>query len=253
MITGIGTGRGLGFDALWLCLPQQVVLLAGLSTVVPQGATLAVMGRSGAGKSTLLRAIAGLVQPSSGRVERPAGRVPVVFQEPRLLPWRSALQNVELVVSVEQRDRARQWLARVGLADSADAYPQTLSGGMRQRVSIARALACESPVLLVDEPFAHLDVLTAAQLRTEFTDHLAGLTRTTVWVTHEPGEAAAVAQRTLVMAGPPHGAWQIVQHDPSHTVEQTAARLAAALQQTGTANPDRMFHGPTAPISAATG
>lgn len=206
------------------------VLLKGLTTTIPAGHTLTIMGRSGAGKTTLLRAIAGLIEPASGSVSRPPGRVPFVFQEPRLLPWRTVLQNVELVLPVDERGSAMEWLTRVGLSDVVGAYPLTLSGGMRQRVSIARALACESPIVLVDEPFSHLDIMTATRLRAELNRHLVETGRTCVWVTHAPAEAAAVAERTLVMTGPPDGGWEIVQHSSYLTPEHLIADLAAALE-----------------------
>ncbi len=222
----------LGFESLSVT-QQSMVLLADLTMTVPAGSTMAIMGRSGVGKTSLLRVIAGLAKPASGQVHRPAGRVPIVFQEPRLLPWRTTRQNVELVLPKSEQFRALEWLDRVGLGDAVDNYPLTLSGGMRQRVSIARALACESPLVLVDEPFSHLDVVTANQLRAELKRHLAETGRTCVWVTHDPAEAAAVAQRTLVMAGAPHGAWQLVRHHRYPSPEHLIAALAGALEHTG--------------------
>lgn len=229
---------GLSFESV--CLSRRGrVLLADFSASVPAGSTMAIMGRSGVGKTTLLRTISDLSTPFSGRIDRPAGRVPVVFQEPRLLPWRTARQNVELVLPGSERDKAVEWLARVGLGDALDAYPLTLSGGMRQRVSIARALACESSLVLVDEPFSHLDVVTANELRAELKHHLASTGRTCVWVTHDPDEAAAVAQCTLVMAGPPHGSWQIMEHNHFVTLEHVRSELAAALEQPGSQSIDK--------------
>lgn len=226
--TAGATTAGLTFESLSLSR-RGLLLLDALDATVPQGQILAVMGRSGAGKTTLLRTIAGLAAPTDGRVTRPGGRVPVVFQEPRLLPWRTARQNVELVLAKGQRARAADWLERVGLADAMDAYPLTLSGGMRQRVSIARALACEEPLLLVDEPFSHLDVLTAHQLRAELVRQIRAVGCTTVWVTHDPAEAAEVAERTLVMGGPPLGRWKFVDHPDARGVERLAKFLAHEL------------------------
>lgn len=228
----IPTEGGLGFEALSVS-QRNLLLLADLTMTVPAGSTMAIMGRSGVGKTSLLRVIAGLAEPMSGRVLRPAGRVPIVFQEPRLLPWRTTRQNVELVLPKAERRNAIEWLGRVGLADAVDKYPLTLSGGMRQRVSIARALACESPLVLVDEPFSHLDVVTADQLRTELKRHLAETGRTCIWVTHDPAEAATVAQTTLVMNGPPEGGWQLVPHARYANPEQLIVALATTLEQSG--------------------
>ena len=184
-------------------------LLSELWLHVEPGELVAVMGPSGAGKTTLLRTVAGLAAPDSGSISRPGDRVAVVFQDPRLLPWRTALQNVELVCEPGGEHRARDWLGRVGLAGDVDLFPAALSGGMRQRVAVARALAYDAPVVLVDEPFASLDGPTATALRDELATHLRDQKRTVLWVTHHQDEADAVAERTLVMSGPPSGDWRI--------------------------------------------
>lgn len=188
---------------------RGLTLLEKCSLTVMPGETLAVMGPSGAGKTTLLRTIAGLTAPAAGTVLRPAGRVAMVFQDPRLLPWRTALANIELVLPKVQRPKAREWLDRVGLADAAHLYPIALSGGMRQRVAIARALACDASLVLVDEPFSNLDAGTSTRLRELLMTELRELKRPVVWVTHDAAEAAAVASRTLEMRGPPEGLWQL--------------------------------------------
>lgn len=187
---------------------RDLLLLERCSLEVTGGRILAVMGPSGAGKTTLLRSIAGLTEVTGGRIVRPEGRVATVFQDPRLLPWRTARQNVEIVLDRDHRDRAVTWLTRVGLGDALDLHPAALSGGMRQRVAIARALACDAGTVLVDEPFASLDTETATRLRELLRDELAALGRPTVWVTHNAAEATAVADHVLYMAGPPGGEWR---------------------------------------------
>jgi len=192
---------------------RRLTLVRDLDFEVAAGETVAVMGPSGAGKTTLLRAIAGLVAPVAGVVDRPAGPVAMVFQDPRLLPWRTALENVEVVLGRHDRPAARRWLHRVGLGDAADVFPGALSGGMRQRVAIARALATRSPLVLVDEPFASLDADTARLLRDDLTESLRAGGHSTVWVTHDAAEAVAVGDRTLCLHGAPQGAWTL--DDPS--------------------------------------
>lgn len=200
------------------------VLVDSLDLTLGVGERLAVMGRSGTGKTSLLKTVARLTAPHEGRIEAPQ-RVPYVFQEPRLMPWRTVLTNVEFVLPAEDRPRALHWLERVGLADRAHAFPLTFSGGMRQRVSIARALACESPLLLVDEPFSHLDVVTARALRQVLVEHLTTSATAAVWVTHDPQEALLVADRTLLVTG--HGPWTLLQHS---AVTDPLSSLTEALQ-----------------------
>lgn len=200
---------------------RGLVLLDDCSLTVEPGEIVAIMGPSGAGKTTLLRAVAGLTATTAGTIERPTGRAAIVFQDPRLLPWRTALANVELVLSPGQRGSAKTLLRRVGLGDALGVYPAALSGGMRQRVAIARALACDAGAVLVDEPFASLDADTAQRLRELLTAELVSLGRPVLWVTHNPAEAAEVADRVLTMSGPPSGSWTCEPveahraHDPS--------------------------------------
>jgi NitT/TauT family transport system ATP-binding protein len=190
--------------------------LASVTFQVQRGELAAVIGANGTGKSTLLKLIAGLLTPDAGmisvegtEVHGPESRVGLVFQEPRLLPWRSVLANVAFPLELagwaqDRRDaRARQLLDLVGLADVADLRPHQLSGGMRQRASIARALALEPSVLLLDEPFSALDALT----RERFNDQLQGIWRQTgttiLLVTHSIPEAIFLADRVLVFTGRP--------------------------------------------------
>ena len=188
---------------------RGLTLVEDLSVTVIPGQTLAVTGASGAGKTTLLRAISGLSDTDSGSVSRPTGRLAQVFQEPRLMPWYSAHRNISLVVGGPTPElTAAQWLERVGLASAGHLPPARLSGGMRQRVSIARALSTGPSLLLVDEPFSALDRPLAKALRAVLTDLLADQDVVTVWVTHDPDEAEEVSHLHLHLDGPP-GTWHL--------------------------------------------
>ena len=188
---------------------RGLTLVEDLSVTVIPGRTLAVTGASGAGKTTLLRAISGLSDTDAGSVSRPTGRLAQVFQEPRLMPWYSAHRNISLVVGGPAPDlTAVQWLERVGLASAGHLPPARLSGGMRQRVSIARALSTGPSLLLVDEPFSALDRPLAKALRADLTDLLADQDVITVWVTHDPDEAEEVSHLHLHLDGPP-GTWHL--------------------------------------------
>jgi NitT/TauT family transport system ATP-binding protein len=182
---------------------------------VADGEFVCVVGPSGCGKSTFLRMVAGLVRPSAGEIEiRTTARsgpspIAMVFQEYAVYPWKTVLANVRFGLDLagvprkEANERARHWLSRLGLSEFAKAYPDTLSGGMRQRVSIARALAVEPEILLMDEPFAALD----AQLRTILQDELLALwqaeQRTVLFITHSLEEAALLGDRVVVMTARP--------------------------------------------------
>ena len=179
---------------------------------------LALLGPTGCGKSTLLRVIGDLIRPSSGWVEvrgqpahvaRHANEFGFVFQEPALLPWRTAFDNVHLPLEVvdypvaERRQRCEQLLENVGLLDFKDNYPHELSGGMKQRVAIVRALAWNPSILLMDEPFSSLDELTKAQLQKELLNLWSVERKTIVFVTHNITEAVYLADRIVVMSAHP--------------------------------------------------
>lgn len=145
-------------------------IFSSLSLRLPDAGQVAVLGPSGCGKTTLLRLIAGLETPDAGVIRRPE-RIACCFQEDRLLPWYTARENVALFLpQAARQDKARAarlaqgWLERVGLGAEGDAYPDALSGGMKRRVALARALAYEAPVLLLDEPFRALDEQTHADM-----------------------------------------------------------------------------------------
>jgi len=174
-------------------------VIDGLDLDVQSGEFVALMGASGAGKSTLLRILAGLDRDIEGEVAIAARRA-VAFQAPRLLPWKRVWRNVVLgLPGGPDRRRALRALAEVGLADRADAWPKTLSGGEAQRASLARALVRDPALLLLDEPFAALDALT----RLNAQDLVSGLWRrhrpAVLLVTHDVDEAILLAERVLVM------------------------------------------------------
>ncbi|MDD6503624.1 MAG: ABC transporter ATP-binding protein [Oscillospiraceae bacterium] len=159
------------------------------SLLVPDGGHTAVMGPSGSGKTTLLRLIAGQLAPDQGSVTVSHGRISYMYQEPRLLPWLTAEENVNLVLSdkPETMDTARQWLAAVGLADAMKKRPAELSGGMRQRVSLARALAYDGDLFLLDEPLSSLDEAMAVELLDLLKQYTQG--KSMIFVTHSPEQA----------------------------------------------------------------
>ncbi|GAA3359765.1 ABC transporter ATP-binding protein [Saccharopolyspora gregorii] len=172
---------------------------------VAEGELVAVVGASGTGKTTLLHLVAGLERADAGEVLVPPGRLGVVFQQPRLLDWIPVRRNVELALDAAGLDRAAaaDVLAAVGLAEHADSYPSVLSGGQRQRVAVARAFAVEPGVVLLDEPFSALDELTARRLRLLLQELWTARPRTGLLVTHNPLEAALLADRIVVLGGRP--------------------------------------------------
>ncbi len=167
----------------------EKTVFSSLSLQLQMPGAYAVLGASGCGKTTLMRLIAGLQAPTSGQICIPPGtRMAVCFQEDRLLPWKTALQNVMLACSGPDRAQtARRWLERVGLSDACDALPDTLSGGMNRRVALARALAMDAPVLLLDEPFRALDEQTHAQMLSLVQEQSKG--RLCLLITHDERDA----------------------------------------------------------------
>jgi NitT/TauT family transport system ATP-binding protein len=183
---------------------------------VKPGEFLTLVGPSGCGKSTLLDLLGGLTMPSGGRilldghsVTGPARDRGVVFQQYALFPWRTAIQNIEFGLEVagvgakERRERARYYLDLVNLSAFANRYPQELSGGMKQRVAIARSLAYDPEVLLMDEPFAALDAQTRETLQTELLRIWRRTGKTIVFITHGIDEAIVLGQRVAVMTARP--------------------------------------------------
>ena len=203
LLRGVGKTFGTG-----------TVALDGLDLDVRAGEFLALLGPSGCGKSTALRIIAGLTEPSRGTVTWPAGEargkdIGFVFQEPTLMPWATVAANVYLPLKLAgtswsaAEPRVKDTLSRVGLAEFAAAYPRELSGGMKMRVSIARALVTAPRVLLMDEPFAALDEITRFKLNDDLLALWRELGMTVMFVTHSVFESVYLSQRVVVMTRRP--------------------------------------------------
>ena len=198
---------------------RPLSVIAGLQVSVEEGALLSILGPSGCGKSTLLNIINGLEHATSGRImingaevsvrTRSSAKIGVVFQQPCLLNWRSVRDNVRLPLDElglpkrEAAERVEKYLDLVGLADFMDYFPLQLSGGMQQRVSLARGLAIEPDLLLADEPFSALDEISARKLRQEFVRIWAATGRTVLFVTHNIREAVFLSTRMLVVTARP--------------------------------------------------
>jgi NitT/TauT family transport system ATP-binding protein len=195
---------------------REVVALDNTSLFIEDGEFVSIVGPSGCGKSTLLMIIAGLITPSGGNaridgipVAGPGAGLGVVFQQDALLEWRTVLQNVMLQAEIRHlpklamRERAETLLAMVGLQGFERMYPHELSGGMRQRVAICRALLHGPSLLLMDEPFGALDALTRDQLNVDLQRLCAELAVTTVFVTHSLEEAVFLGDRVIIMSPRP--------------------------------------------------
>ncbi|MDB5776258.1 MAG: transporter, ATP-binding protein [Herbaspirillum sp.] len=192
-----------------------------LSLHIDKDELVAVVGKTGCGKSTMFNLLIGLIAPSAGSIEvlgrdpfrefnALAGKLSVVFQSDRLLPWRTAIENVAYGLELRKVPKAERlaialdWLTRLGLEMHADKWPHSLSGGMRQRVSIARAFATDPEIMLCDEPFSALDELTGAKLRQEFRRLVKETRKTGVFVTHSIREAIEIGDRIMVFRAPGH-------------------------------------------------
>ncbi|HEY6993480.1 MAG TPA: ABC transporter ATP-binding protein [Xanthobacteraceae bacterium] len=207
----------VALDGVGKTFANGVVALDDLSLEVREGEFLSLLGPSGCGKSTALRIIAGLSEPTRGRVawrEAAAAdaanprRIGFVFQEPTLMPWATVAANVRLPLKLKGPDasapaRVTAALERVGLAGFAASYPRELSGGMKMRISIARALVTEPRLLLMDEPFAALDEITRFRLNDDLLALWQSLRKTVVFVTHSVFESVYLSQRIVVMTPRP--------------------------------------------------
>jgi NitT/TauT family transport system ATP-binding protein len=210
----------------------DLAALSPVSISVADGEVLTLLGPSGCGKTTLLRLIAGLERPSTGTIAIEGGppeaarrhkRIGFVPQSPALLPWRTVAGNASLLLDInrgaspQRKGVVDELLARVGLAEFADAYPHELSGGMQQRVGLVRAFALDAPILLMDEPFAALDALTRRQMQEELLGLWEDTKFTVLFVTHSIEEAVIIGSRILIMS--PHPGQvkaELNAHEQSH-------------------------------------
>jgi NitT/TauT family transport system ATP-binding protein len=202
-------GIGVELRGVRRTFPGPVPAVDGIDLRIDPGEFVAILGPSGCGKSTLLRMIAGLDKPDSGSIQGPTQAIAYVFQDAHLLPWRNVLRNVELPLelggmgSALRRDAAMAALQQVGLSEAVKRYPAQLSGGMRMRVSLARALVTNPALLLLDEPFAALDEITRHQLDEQLHQLWSSRRMTVIFVTHSIVEATFLAQRAVVLTRRP--------------------------------------------------
>jgi NitT/TauT family transport system ATP-binding protein len=225
----------LSFEAVGWSVGGTRILGAVDLTVGP-GELVVLLGPSGVGKSTVLRLAAGLIAPETGRIDNAAASTAMVFQEPRLLPWESALDNVGLPLAAAgigrraAREEARRRLTRLGFgAADAAKRPAQLSGGMAARVAIARAFVAAPELVLLDEPFAALDLARRRDLQGLLRDLVDETGVGALFVTHDLGEAVRLADRILVLSGRPAAVTSVIAHRPiadPAAVWQAAADLA---------------------------
>ncbi|WP_458761454.1 ABC transporter ATP-binding protein [Afipia sp. TerB] len=225
-----------------------VAALGPIDLTVTRGEFVSLLGPSGCGKSTALRLIAGLATPTAGQVETSVGdygghRIGFVFQEPTLMPWASVRDNVRLPfrISGARADadaRVSEALAQVGLSDFADVYPRELSGGMKMRVSLARALAPDPDILLMDEPFAALDEITRFRLNNDLLTLWRKLKKTVIFVTHSVFESVYLSQRVIVMTPRPgtiSAEFRIASPEPRDEDFRTSGEYAAHCREVSAA------------------
>src|ERR1700742_1553178 len=251
---------------------EDLLVLEKVDLTIHSGEIVGLLGRSGSGKSTLLRIIAGLVTPSSGEakcrgetIKGPPNGVAMVFQSFALFPWLTVLQNVELglealgIDSSERRTRALAAIDLIGLDGFESAYPKELSGGMRQRVGFARALVVHPDLLLMDEPFSALDVLTAETLRTDLIDLWTESRlpiKSVLMVTHNIEEAVLMCDRVLVFSSNPGRVAAEIKVDLPHprnrldpTFRQLVDSIYARMTRRAPAGPRSVSAPPPSPLS----
>lgn len=247
VLSNRGTGLRLRLDAVRLSYTGTPIV-DGLSLTVEPGEILVLTGPSGCGKSTVLRALTGLLSPDAGQVLADGARVTttsrdrgMVFQDSALLPWRTVRSNIELALKLRghakpgRRERAERWIDEVGLSGFADFLPKSLSGGMRQRVQLARGLAGAPRALMMDEPFAALDAKTRAAMQHLLIETWKAHPTTVVFVTHDVDEALALGDRVAVLgrAGQPLRALVDVPRPRDSEISRTELRaeILGALHQ----------------------
>jgi NitT/TauT family transport system ATP-binding protein len=236
----------LGVSKTYSALDGAVRALDDVSLEIADGEFVSILGPSGCGKSTLLLMVAGLLAPTAGeiwvagrRVERPQTELGIVFQNPVLLDWRTVLRNVLLQAEARRLDvgvyrpRALALLRSVGLEGFEDKYPFELSGGMRQRTAICRALIHDPPLLLMDEPFGALDALTREQMRLDIERLWLERRKTVLFITHSISEAILLSDRVVVMSPRPgrvDGVFRVELPRPRHLAVQDSARFGEYLR-----------------------
>jgi NitT/TauT family transport system ATP-binding protein len=217
---------------------RQTVALSGVDIDVEQGELLCIVGASGCGKSTLLNLVAGLDLPSAGRVDLGGRKVAFMFQDATLFPWLTLAQNVELplrlqgMAAADRAVRVEELLELVRLGGRGAARPHELSGGMRQRGALARVLAQDADVVLMDEPFAALDAMTRDSMHDELERIWRDLGLTIVFVTHNVREAVRLSDRTILMASGPgrvKSEFRIDLPRPRHLEDPTVAQISGQL------------------------
>ena len=245
-------GLAVRLRAVTKIYDSGVTALGPLDLDVAKGEFVSLLGPSGCGKSTALRLIAGLAAPSAGTVDvshrasKADGRHPIgfVFQEPTLMPWASVRENVRLplklahVTATEADRRIAEALALVDLSEFADAYPRELSGGMKMRVSLARALVTDPDILLLDEPFAALDEITRFRLNNDLLALWRKLHKTVIFVTHSVFESVYLSQRVIVMTARPGrlaSEFRIATLEPRGEEFRTSAEYAAHCREVSSA------------------
>lgn len=179
------------------------LIVENFSYTLKTGEVIALLGPSGCGKTTILNLTAGLIKTTSGDIGLFSNDIGYVFQEPRLIPWKTVLENILFVpmkcTKMEKRKKAIEVLTKVGLKDCIDFYPNKLSGGMKQRVSIARALLSNPKIILMDEPFSALDLLLKKELQDDVISIIEEKEVGIIYVTHDSEEAARIADRVIIL------------------------------------------------------